>query len=158
MKNIKLTMAFLILGMTVYAQNENSIVFKDAKMNAAWQHYIQLKNDLIESNHSKSKTSALVLEKSLRNVKDAKESSVLAGKIGIASSLEDQRILFSELNNSMTSFIAKGSLSSGVIYKDFCPMANDNEGAYWFSSEKVITNPYFGDMMLRCGAVKETIQ
>lgn len=153
-----MTIALLILAVSVYAQNENVVVFKDARMNVAWQHYDKLKNSLVASKYSEGKAAALVLEKSLRDVQDGKEASVLAGKVGSATSLEDQRKLFSALNNVLNKLIANGALSSGVIYKDYCPMANDNEGAYWYSSEKVITNPYFGDMMLRCGAVKETIQ
>ena len=42
MKNIRLTIALLILSVSVYAQNENVVVFKDAKMNVAWQHYDKL--------------------------------------------------------------------------------------------------------------------
>jgi len=53
--------------------------------------------------------------------------------------------------------LVKGKLSSGNIYKDFCPMALDG-GAYWLSSEKNILNPYYGDKMLKCGTVKEVLQ
>ncbi|MBA4058359.1 MAG: hypothetical protein C0490_26815, partial [Marivirga sp.] len=51
-----------------------------------------------------------------------------------------------------------GKLSMGILYLEYCPMANNNEGAYWLSNEKEIKNPYFGDKMLKCGSVKETIQ
>jgi membrane fusion protein, copper/silver efflux system len=37
-------------------------------------------------------------------------------------------------------------------------MANGDQGAYWFSAEKEIRNPYFGDMMLSCGETRETIK
>jgi hypothetical protein len=46
----------------------------------------------------------------------------------------------------------------GSVYVAYCPMANNNEGANWLSNDKEIKNPYFGDKMLRCGSVKETIQ
>jgi Cu(I)/Ag(I) efflux system membrane fusion protein len=36
-------------------------------------------------------------------------------------------------------------------------MANDNEGADWLSKEEQVQNPYFGDQMLTCGTVQETI-
>jgi len=41
------------------------------------------------------------------------------------------------------------------LYRQYCPMAFQNKGAYWLSSEKKIMNPYFGDKMLHCGVVKE---
>jgi hypothetical protein len=58
----------------------------------------------------------------------------------------------------MKSLVKASKLSMGSIYVEYCPMANDNEGAYWLSNEKQIKNPYFGDAMLKCGSVKETIQ
>ncbi len=44
------------------------------------------------------------------------------------------------------------------VYVDFCPMANNNTGAYWLSKEKEIRNPYFGQDMLTCGIVSQEIQ
>jgi hypothetical protein len=44
-----------------------------------------------------------------------------------------------------------------TLYKDFCPMANNNKGAYWLSEVKDIKNPYFGSKMLKCGNVREQI-
>jgi Cu(I)/Ag(I) efflux system membrane fusion protein len=36
-------------------------------------------------------------------------------------------------------------------------MAFDNKGAYWLSDQAKIRNPYFGDKMLECGEVKDTL-
>jgi len=36
-------------------------------------------------------------------------------------------------------------------------MANNDNGAFWLSSEEQVLNPYFGDMMLKCGMVTDTI-
>jgi len=44
------------------------------------------------------------------------------------------------------------------LYYQFCPMANDGKGANWLSKEKVIENPYYGEMMLSCGKTVETIE
>jgi Cu(I)/Ag(I) efflux system membrane fusion protein len=43
------------------------------------------------------------------------------------------------------------------IYNQFCPMANNDKGANWLSFQENIKNPYFGDAMLTCGNVEETI-
>lgn len=45
-----------------------------------------------------------------------------------------------------------------TLYKEFCPMYNNNKGAYWLSETKEIKNPYFGKEMLTCGEVQETLQ
>jgi Cu(I)/Ag(I) efflux system membrane fusion protein len=34
-------------------------------------------------------------------------------------------------------------------------MAFDNKGGFWISKEPEIKNPYFGDIMLKCGEVKK---
>jgi YHS domain-containing protein len=37
-------------------------------------------------------------------------------------------------------------------------MAFDNRGASWLQRGDAINNPYFGQAMLRCGEIKETIE
>jgi len=43
------------------------------------------------------------------------------------------------------------------LYWDYCPMAFDNNGAYWLSFEREIKNPYFGSKMLNCGSVEDSL-
>ncbi|PKP34687.1 MAG: hypothetical protein CVT98_10650 [Bacteroidetes bacterium HGW-Bacteroidetes-15] len=45
-----------------------------------------------------------------------------------------------------------------TIYVQHCPMADNNKGADWLSSEKEIKNPYFGSSMLKCGEVTKEIK
>jgi uncharacterized protein DUF3347 len=43
------------------------------------------------------------------------------------------------------------------LYKDFCPMADNNNGAIWISETEEISNPYMGSKMPTCGKVQEEI-
>lgn len=43
------------------------------------------------------------------------------------------------------------------VYYQFCPMAFNDKGAYWLSNDREIRNPYFGDKMLKCGSVKDSL-
>lgn len=49
------------------------------------------------------------------------------------------------------------------LYLFFCPMASNNQGAYWIDGKEDRTNPYFGRKpfkgqdMLKCGELQETI-
>lgn len=43
------------------------------------------------------------------------------------------------------------------LYVDYCPMANDNKGAYWLSQTKEIRNPYLGKKMPECGELKKEL-
>ncbi len=45
-----------------------------------------------------------------------------------------------------------GSPENKVVRQFHCPMAFDNDGANWMQVGKITNNPYFGDMMLRCGS------
>lgn len=44
------------------------------------------------------------------------------------------------------------------VYLNYCPMADNEKGAYWLSEEQNVLNPYFGDAMLTCGEVKQEIE
>ena len=57
----------------------------------------------------------------------------------------------------MIELVKNSGLSTGEIYVDYCPMAMNDKGAYWLSNRKDIRNPYFGDKLMTCGEVKETL-
>jgi len=44
------------------------------------------------------------------------------------------------------------------VYVQHCPMAFNDRGADWLAYEDQILNPYFGDQMLRCGVVQDSIK
>jgi len=48
--------------------------------------------------------------------------------------------------------------AEGPVYRQFCPMAFEEAGAYWLSRDEEITNPYLPEDMLRCGDVIEPLQ
>jgi len=48
--------------------------------------------------------------------------------------------------------------TSQKLYEDFCPMANNNEGAIWISKTEEINNPYMGSNMPKCGKVKSVLE
>jgi len=48
---------------------------------------------------------------------------------------------------------------SGVrsYYLTFCPMYDDNRGAYWLQTVDTVYNSFYGASMLRCGEIKERL-
>lgn len=79
-------------------------------------------------------------------------------KITQTSDVEEQRKHFETLSDNLIEAVEYFGVVENTIYRQYCPMAFKDQGAYWLSSEKEIRNPYFGDMMLTCGEVKETYQ
>ncbi|HOX82526.1 MAG TPA: DUF3347 domain-containing protein, partial [Chryseolinea sp.] len=132
--------------------------FKDAAVGKAYALYIQLKDVLVASKQDEAKKISGELQKSLLGISRGKAAAKEAGTIAYATTLADQRKAFSVLSTEMLSLIKTNTLTSGELYLEYCPMANNNEGAYWLSNEKEIKNPYFGESMLKCGVVKDTIQ
>lgn len=156
MKELMTSIVFGLFATVVMAQN--AVTFKDTKVETAYKNYIQLKNALVASKADEAKDAAGKLKTSLASVKEGKNAMVEATKISKAVSLDEIRRTFASLSNEMKTVVKAGQLSQGELYLEYCPMANNNTGAYWLSNEKEIKNPYFGDKMLRCGSVKETIR
>ncbi|SDA74900.1 membrane fusion protein, Cu(I)/Ag(I) efflux system [Algoriphagus alkaliphilus] len=132
--------------------------------------YFLVKNNLVKDNLSESQKSLSTLDQNLGKVnmnlvkgeahdlwmgmlsglKDAKT------KMANTKDLEEARKHFSMLSFHMLEVTETFGLNKAVVYKDFCPMAFGDQGAYWLSEQKEITNPYFGASMLNCGEVKQT--
>ena len=74
-----------------------------------------------------------------------------------AEKIEHQREHFDMLSKDMIDLV-KVVEPAQALYKDHCPMYNDNKGADWLSEVKEIKNPYLGKKMLTCGTVKEEIK
>lgn len=129
------------------------LTFNDDTVGKQFQHYIHLKTALVNSDVNEARSGAKML---MKNTDDTSFKDMLS-KISEASDIKVQRTVFSDVTEKMTA-IVDASISSGEVYKQFCPMAFNNEGGYWLSSEEEIRNPYFGDKMLKCGKVTETIK
>lgn len=131
--------------------------FKDEASKAVYQHYIHLKTALVKSDAKEAQSGASALKTALNNAGN-KKGADLASKIAAASDIKIQRDNFDALTAEVEAVIKSSGLKSGKIYKQFCPMAKNGDGAYWLASEADIKNPYYGDEMLNCGEVKEEIK
>jgi hypothetical protein len=76
-----------------------------------------------------------------------------AEHIKTAKDLNKQREYFAALSQHVYSMAQLVKLSGHPVYQQYCPMKK----MYWLSSETSIKNPYYGNTMLSCGKVTETI-
>ena len=74
-----------------------------------------------------------------------------------STNISHQREHFDMMSQDMIDLV-KSTGSTQTLYKDFCPMYNNNKGASWLSETKEIKNPYLGKKMPTCGEVKEEIK
>lgn len=135
--------------------------------------YIQLKNALTKDNGKEAAAAGNAIVATLAKtdmkslspeqvksysdiVDDLKEHAEHIG--ANAGKIEHQREHFIMMSKDMADFIKAFGNGGEILYKDFCPMANDGKGATWISEVKEIKNPYLGSKMPDCGSVKETIK
>jgi len=76
--------------------------------------------------------------------------------IGAADGLQGLRAEFNTLSLVLAYSIQRFGVDMEV-YRQYCPMAFDEEGAYWISEEEEIRNPYLPENMLGCGEVVESL-
>ncbi|TKK66288.1 DUF3347 domain-containing protein [Ilyomonas limi] len=74
-----------------------------------------------------------------------------------AGKIDHQREHFDMLSQDLYDMVKEYGAGQS-LYKDFCPMYNDNKGAFWLSETKEIKNPYLGKKMPTCGEVKEEMK
>lgn len=133
--------------------------------------YLNLKNTLTQDNSKAAANAGKMLHETLQktdiNSLDSKEKSLyteIAESIGEnaehiaanATNIVHQREHFDMLSKDVSDLIDTFG-SEGKLYKDFCPMYNDNKGAIWISEKKEIINPYMGKEMLSCGSVQKEL-
>ncbi|HLW31105.1 MAG TPA: efflux RND transporter periplasmic adaptor subunit [Aequorivita sp.] len=143
-------------------QNQLKIVF---------DNYMVIEKALVNDNSETPKTAANELLKSIKNVDMTlvndepghshwmlleKELRQSASAISKTSDIKEQRDHFSSLSAHLINAIKTFGINKKV-YVDYCPMVNEDSGAFWLSTEKEILNPYYGASMLRCGEISDEI-
>ncbi|WP_296704031.1 DUF3347 domain-containing protein [Algoriphagus sp.] len=139
--------------------SESKISFEDESVSSLIQAYLSLKDALVQTDGEKAKQAALNLLNSVPEESNETISIIAneAKKISETIETENQRAAFDQLSEQMITLVKNSKLTEGKLYKQYCPMAKNNEGAYWLSTSNEIRNPYFGDKMLKCGSVEEVI-
>ena len=137
------------------AKNMAVASFDDESTHALFNEYQKLRVALVETAPEKAKTTAEEMKAAVGETYSG--IGTLADEISKTGDVEKQRELFSQLTEKVEP-IFKNSIEGGEIYKQFCPMAFEGKGGFWISDAAEIRNPYFGDKMLTCGKVTETIQ
>ncbi|RIA09500.1 Cu(I)/Ag(I) efflux system membrane fusion protein [Flavobacteriaceae bacterium MAR_2010_72] len=151
------------LKVSAQFQEQLKVVFND---------YINLKNALVKEDSKTSSESASSLLNNLSKVNmkllsdNNAHSSWMslegnikssATSISKSSTIILQRDHFKHLSSHLIHAVQLFGVNEKV-YVEFCPMADNNKGAYWLSKENKVINPYFGDAMLTCGEVKQVIE
>ncbi|GGG43793.1 efflux RND transporter periplasmic adaptor subunit [Bizionia arctica] len=154
--------------------NERIKVSKEFQnqLKAVFNDYIKLKDALVKDDSkdviSESKRlldnlskvdMKLLTDKEAHNhwMSIEKEIKLATTSISNTSKSKEQSTYFKSLSSNLTNAIEVFGINEKV-YHQFCPMADNDNGAYWLSKEEHVLNPYFGGAMLKCGEIKQVIE
>ena len=143
-----------------------------AQLTKVYDAYLKMNSAFVDSDAKQVASEAKEVIKALKlvdmallkgdaHMKWMDQLEVLNSTISAISKTDDiekQRHAYIQFNLASYESIKMFGLDNTTAYFQYCPMANDDKGAYWLSSKKDILNPYFGDAMLTCGETKETIK
>jgi Cu(I)/Ag(I) efflux system membrane fusion protein len=137
-----------------------------------YESYLQWKDKLIDDNFTAAQKKAVDFKEELENI----EMQLFEGKsqnlwmkyqsdlsrnlehIHHFSDIENLRKSFQTVSASLIEMSKSFKAFDEIIYVQHCPMADNNNGADWLSTNKDIKNPYFGNSMLKCGEIIEEIK
>jgi hypothetical protein len=152
----------LIFALIIAAASQTSFAQDSTKTQTSplLGTYYKLKDALVSSNPIMAAEAATAFIVTLNSIgqnliQDESRNALLSDASAIAQTkdLKVQRDKFAGLSNNMFILAKTVKLSTDPVYEQYCPMKK----ASWLSNNKAIKNPYYGNAMLTCGSVKETL-
>ena len=135
---------------------QGDVEFNDERIAAAYGHYNHVRSALVNTNAEEAQNGGEMLVEALEGLENS-EALQAAQTIANTEDVNQQRTAFLDLSAAMENMVS-GAIASGELYKQYCPMAFDGQGGAWLSASQEIRNPYYGDKMLKCGSLRDTIQ
>ncbi|TNE65249.1 MAG: DUF3347 domain-containing protein [Bacteroidetes bacterium] len=132
--------------------------------------YLQIKDALVRSDPAAAIAASQAMQQAVQQV----DMTLLAGaahrywmqqqdailahgqKIERGGEIEEQRKQFSFLTGVLINVMSAFGHTGTTLYLQHCPMAFEDTGADWLSTDAQIRNPYFGDQMLKCGVTRDS--
>ncbi len=141
------------------------------QLQQVFKDYLPLQQSLVQSDFESARENAKTLLTAINKVDMSlvqgeahehwmKDMETMTSTLKIMERGQDLGIIrqqFSPLSDQLYQTLVNFGVETGG-YRLYCPMAFDNSGAFWLSDSKEVLNPYFGDQMLHCGSVEETLK
>ncbi len=120
---------------------------------AVFDSYIKIQTALAQDSMQGVSANATAIAKSVQSdflktfsADVAKQADALAK----ASDLKSAREAFKPLSDSLIKYLGENKAHRGHYVQVFCSMAN----ARWLQAGSVVSNPYYGKSMARCGKIE----
>jgi len=164
MKKTFLLIAFIA---TAFTQQLFAQANKATALSPLLSSYYSVKDALVKSNSADAAASAGDFLKTVNGVDvkslpatDAAAFKPLQEKLAFdarhiseSKDIAHQREHFANFSANFFKLAKAVKITDKLVYYAYCPMKK----SYWLSADAAIKNPYYGNMMLTCGKVSETI-
>jgi uncharacterized protein DUF3347 len=155
-------------------KHENTAAFEGEKvkdLSLILDAYFQLKNALVKDDAATAAEASeqvlsafngfdmsVIAEDQMKEymeiVEDAVENAEhISENAGVIDHQREHLVALSEDMNDLIAIVG----TDQKLYQDFCPMANNGEGATWISEVEEIQNPYMGSKMPKCGKIQKEL-
>lgn len=130
------------------------VTFAQDKTGELLTLYYNLEDALVAGNTTQAAQQATALAAAAGPLKeDGAGIARDAQQIAAAKNIEKQRGYFASLSTGMIHLLKAGNTGGAKAYELYCPMKK----ASWISKDRTVRNPYFGNSMLNCGSVKDSL-
>ena len=161
----KITILAFSLVLTATTAFAHSDAFKPAFVDTLIDPYLMIQKGLAGDDLAAAQKGAEHYLKAMESAphegeahEEAKDLIKPAKAISETEDIKAARAAFLDLSRQMASLVEHvGTTKDTPLYTAFCPMAFNNKGGQWVQSEKTVSNPYYGSMMLRCGSIQKQI-
>jgi Cu(I)/Ag(I) efflux system membrane fusion protein len=74
-----------------------------------------------------------------------------------AEDIDELRSSFKDISSNLIKALKNQGFDEESLYLQYCPMADNGEGAQWISDQEMVINPYMGQKMPGCGKTEGMI-
>lgn len=160
MKTFFLLVAIFVTAFLKASIAQDNTIKAQTQLPQLLTSYYGIKDALVADNPGQAAASAQEFLKAANGIdyKIISEGNIHAllkdaGAISETTDLKKQREQFARLSTNMITLAKAVKLGSQPAYETYCSMNKSS----WLSDSKTIKNPYYGNAMLNCGNVVETI-
>lgn len=170
MKKLFLLISLILLTITAASSQNHEHHQHSEHLETLLSEYLDMKKALVNDNFEEAKSSLQSFSKEVTSSEEmnhhpehtdmhqAHHNAMMAAVESASNTknIDQFRNSFDEISAELIKAL-KNQGYEGNLHVQFCPMADNGDGARWLSERKEIENPYYGAMMSTCGSVEEQI-
>jgi Cu(I)/Ag(I) efflux system membrane fusion protein len=140
--------------LTAYTGVKDALVASDTAKASAAAMQLKVAADSLKVNEIQGDSTGVLKETAMSYASTISSSS---HALALEANIAEKRKEFEMIAEALWNLTRTVKYSSQKLYWQYCPMAFNNRGANWVSTEAEIRNPYFGKEMLECGSTQDSL-